>query len=385
MGFAEDVYRLASQVSARKEHCKGNEELTKNSLILPFFQVLGYDIHDPSVLHPEYRAGFAANKEKVDYAVFLKGAPVLFVEAKPVASQLDNYDAQLAKYFNSTPGVKLAVITNGVRYKFFTDLKAPNLMDSEPFFEFEIESIRPEEIAILDGFRADCFDPSGLVTRAENLVYLRTLKKKVRSLFRDTSDEFVRFMCSDIYQGRITANVLERLTPLVQQAMSDVLVDMVSQGLTQEIAKTDEVAAIVPSAQDLVPAADGTKSPDLKTAVVTTEEELAAFNLVCETIKATSGGDSHVAYKDTASYFVIHLEKPSRWFMRLLFGADKKSVVFHIPLSQANAILGDAGKVENYNQAADSCRVVISDISDIKALVPLILAAYRAAGSEVSA
>jgi hypothetical protein len=103
MGFAEDIYRLASQVANRQAHCKGNEEATKHSLILPFFQTLGFDIHDPSELVPEFKAGFASNKEKIDYAIFLKGQPVLFVEAKAVGEKLENQDAQLAKYFNATP------------------------------------------------------------------------------------------------------------------------------------------------------------------------------------------------------------------------------------------------------------------------------------------
>ena len=98
MGFPEDIYRLGSQVSTRKEYCKGNEEATKHSLILPFFQILGYDIHDPSVLVPEFKAGFASNKEKIDYAIFLGGKPVLFVEAKAIGEKLENYDAQLAKW-----------------------------------------------------------------------------------------------------------------------------------------------------------------------------------------------------------------------------------------------------------------------------------------------
>lgn len=383
MGFAEDVYRLSSQVNTRKEQCKGNEELTKHSLILPFFQVLGYDIHDPSVLWPEYPAGFANTKEKIDYALFVDGKAALYVEAKAVAVDLSNHDAQLAKYFNSTPGVKLAILTNGQRYKFFTDSHNANLMDNDPFFEFEISAIRAEEIEILKGFRAESFDPAGIITQAENLRYLRDLKKKFRAIFRDPSEDFIRFMCTGVFPKKITERALERLTPLLQQAMSDVLVDMVSQGLSQEIAKSEEASAIVPPTVDASASAIVAKPLDPKPAVFTTEEELAGFEAVRRAITLTCGEDPRVGYKDTASYFVIHVDKPSRWFIRLHFGADKKAVAFRMPLAQANALLGLADRIEPYGQAQDCCRVVINDLEEIQALAPLITAAYRGVTTEV--
>jgi hypothetical protein len=365
MGFAEDVYRLASQVANRHAHCKGNEEATKHALILPFFQMLGYDIYDPSELVPEYKAGFASNKEKIDYAIFLKGQPVLFVEAKAVGEKLENYDAQLAKYFNSAPTLKLAVITNGLHYKFFTDLKEPNLLDTEPFFEFTLDSISEEEATILQGFRRDSFDPAGLVTQAENLVYLRALKRKCRALFREPSDEFVRFMASDVFPRKITANALERLTPLVKQAMSTVLVEMVSQGLSQEITKQDETTLVVIT---------NSSTEETKQVPVTTEEEIAGFQAVYSVVAAGAGEDPRVGYKDTSAYLGIHVDKPSRWFVRLFFNGANKSVVARLPLVQANALLGE-GKAEEYG---DCIRVKVGSPEEIQAIAPIILAAYRA-------
>jgi hypothetical protein len=368
MGFAEDVYRLASQVSNRKDHCKGNEELTKHSLILPFFQMLGYDTHDPTVLVPEYKAGFASNKEKIDYAIFLKGVPVLFVEAKAIGEKLENYDAQLAKYFNSTLGLKLAVITNGVRYRFFTDLKEPNILDPDPFFEFNLETITTEEIKTLEDFQADSFNPSELVTKAENLVYLRALKRKFRSLFREPSDEFIRFMAGDIFPRKITANALERLSPLVREAMSAVLVEMVSVGLSQEIAKIEESTVTVPEAQP---------EEESKAAPVTTEEELAAFQAIYRMVADDCGEDSKITHRDTAQYFGIQVDKRTRWFARLFFNGAQKYVVIRIPAAQATALLGTEAQAENYAGAPDSCRVNVSGLNDLSRLKAGFVAAYK--------
>lgn len=376
MGFAEDVYRLAAQVATRKDRCKGNEEATKTSLILPFFQMLGYDVHDPDVVQPEYKAGFASNKEKIDYALCLGGAPILFVEAKAVSEKLDNHDAQLAKYFNSTPGVKWAIITNGVRYKFFTDTKETNLMDPDPLFEFELESIHSEEVALLERFCATGFDPSGLVQQAEDLSYLRALKRDFRTLLRDPSDEFVRFMCSGIFPRKITEKALERLTPLVRQAMSSVLLEMVSQGLSQEISKQEEETV----ALDEVPAGGDVQ----KSGVVTTEEELIAFNVIYQTIAEACGEDQKVMYKDSASYCSILLEKPSRWFARLYFGTGKKTIALRVPQAEANLLPGMEGRAEAYSQALDACRVTLASLDELNGLKPLLVAAYRSVQQTVA-
>lgn len=373
MGYTEDVYRLASQVLERKQHCKGNEEATKHSLILPFFQMLGFDIYNPSVLRPEYKAGFASNKEKIDYAIFQNDVPALFIEAKAYGEKLENYDAQLAKYFNSTTNLKLAVITDGVRYKFFTDLKEPNIIDIDPFLEFDFESIGTEEIEILKRFQADKFNAQELVNHAENLVYLRALKKKVRAIFREPSDDFVRFMAGDVFPKKITANALERLTPLVKQALSSVLVEMVSMGLSQEISKPEDTSIPTEVTEVVAPTSDA-ESKESK--VVTTEEELAGFNLIYQLITEGSGEDQKVTYKDTASYFGIHVEKRTQWFARLHFNGNQKFVVLRIPSVQGKVLLGETWKVEEYG-GADSCRVFISSIEDIRAIKSVVLAAYR--------
>lgn len=372
MGFTEDVLRLASQVETRQEHCRGNEEATKHSLILPFFQMLGFDIYDPAVLVPEYKAGFASNKEKIDYAIFLKGAPVLFVEAKPVGAKLENYDAQLAKYFNSTPGLKLAVITNGVRYKFFTDLKEPNLLDSEPFFECELTNLGNEEIETLKGFRCEGFDPEGLVAQAENLVYLRALKKKIRAIFREPSEDFVRFIAGDVYPRRITQGVLERLTPLVKQAVSVSLLDLVSQGLIQEIGKPDEAEAVVPVAE---------ASADPKAVSVTTEEELAGFEIVKALIVEACGSDERICYKDTAAYFSIQAGGPRSWFVRLFLNGQQKFAVLRLDEAQAVALAPGLAP-ETYG---DAIRVRLESVESIKAVAPLIVAAYKAVTAPAAA
>lgn len=376
MGFNEDVYRLASQIAGRQVHCRGNEEATKHSLILPFFHTLGYDIYDPSVLMPEYRAGFASNKEKIDYAIFLNGSPALFVEAKAAGDRLENHDAQLAKYFNSTPGLKVAVITNGSRYKFFTDLKQPNLLDPDPFFEFDLESISNEEVEILNGFRADTFNPTELVLQAENLVYLKAIKRKFRTIFREPSDEFVRFVAGDIFPKKITVNALERLTPLVRQAMSAVLVEMVSNGLTQAITSPSDETTTNGSDDQIAVLANGADTRE-KMVPVTTEIELEGFKIVQAITATANSPDPRVGYKDTSVYFGIHVEKPSKWFVRLFFNGNQKYIQVRLPQATCDGFLSAPFRAEEVVNQPDVARINIASVSDIQQLSKAIHQAYQ--------
>jgi hypothetical protein len=57
------------------------EEATKNALIMPFIQALGYDVFNPAEVVPEFTADVGTKKgEKVDYAVMRGGKPIILFE-----------------------------------------------------------------------------------------------------------------------------------------------------------------------------------------------------------------------------------------------------------------------------------------------------------------
>lgn len=175
MAFTDSIRTLATQIEERRRHVT-TEEATKQALILPLLGVLGYDIHNPAEVVPEYQAGFNRTSEKIDYALLIDGKPALFVEAKGYGDALATHDPQLSKYFNSCPDVRFAVITNGVQWRFYTDLQERNLLDKRPFFEFNLTALSENDVAVLERFRREVFNTEGLVGYAEDLVYLSSLK-----------------------------------------------------------------------------------------------------------------------------------------------------------------------------------------------------------------
>jgi len=136
MGFKEnfDIYKERA-VKLKDELL--TEEATKTALIMPFFSLLGYDVFNPNEFVPEYISDIGTKKgEKIDYAIVKNGEPLILIEAKKAGMKLQKQQQyQLMRYFGVSKS-RIAILTNGISYQFFSDMESPNLMDDEPFFLF---------------------------------------------------------------------------------------------------------------------------------------------------------------------------------------------------------------------------------------------------------
>ena len=136
----EALQAYVKRVGELAEHVRGNEQATKQSLVGPLFTILGYDLTDPRECIPEYRVDFGPNRsvKPIDWAFLQNGHPIFFVEAKEVGKKLASYDEQLADYFAKAPEARLGILTNGVQWRFFTDVVNSNIMDKEPFVKWDV-------------------------------------------------------------------------------------------------------------------------------------------------------------------------------------------------------------------------------------------------------
>ena len=229
MNFEEEVQTLSVQIQQRKSHIT-NEEMTKHSLIIPFIQLLGFDIFNPLEVQPEYTADFGKKKgEKVDYAVFKNNKIIMFIEAKPVGSRLDNHNAQLSRYFNSTPELKLAIITDGVKYNFFSDVKQINIMDTAPFFGFDFASISKSDIQVLSQFRKYSIENTVISKLAEDLSSVSSIQEVLRNLFVEPSDEFIRLIVRQTGKTRLTNGAIDRYRPLIKESLLSTLSEIFNE------------------------------------------------------------------------------------------------------------------------------------------------------------
>ena len=104
MDFIDEVRTRSGRFTGRVKHLSNEEvteEATKTSFILPFIQMLGYDIFNPSEVIPEFTADIGTKKgEKVDYALMQDGNPVVLIECKKLGTKLSSQSvSQLLRYY----------------------------------------------------------------------------------------------------------------------------------------------------------------------------------------------------------------------------------------------------------------------------------------------
>lgn len=375
MGFKEELQKLSVQVNERKVHII-NEEMTKQALIIPFIQVLGFDVFNPLEVRPEYVADFGKKKgEKVDYALFKDSTPIIFVEAKSVTEDLTNHDAQLSRYFNAVTDIKLAILTNGLEYKFFTDLNSNNVMDESPFLTIDITKLKDSDIENLNKFKKESFDKDFLVKYAEELVYTSALDNSLKELFRNPSDEFIRFLIKDFSETRITNTVIERFRPIVKKAISNAVLDIVTKGLyQQELVLNDNPQIQNTSVQDELIDMDQDDTSKKK-GIVTTKEELKSFDIVKNILSKNNKETSGLNYKDTTNYFSIYKDNTTKWFVRINLDSANKNIITKLKVDELK-FLGDNYTIEAAPKGIGESRIHINSVDDIPKLENLILACF---------
>lgn len=377
MGFKDDLQRLSAQIAERMGHVV-NEEMAKQVLILPFLKVLGFDVYNPLEIRPEYTADFGKKKgEKVDYAIFKDGTPVMFLEAKALSEELGNHDAQLARYFNSTPQVRFAILTNGVTYKFFSDLNASNIMDQSPFLIIDMTNLTATDTEVLANFKKDSFEAEALVKYAEELVYTSNINAKLKDLFRNPPDDFIRYLVKDFSDTRVTSAVIERFRPIIKKSISLALIDMVSQGLfPQESGSEDPGSGQNPPA-DIPQSAEASPPPsDIGgKSVITTEEELESFAMIKKILEKNGKDVSELGGKDTTIYYGIFVKSVFRWFIRLNLDSANKQVITKLRVEEAQQ-LAKGFMVDQAPKGIGESRVYIDSHNDLARLEPLILACF---------
>jgi len=212
------------------------EEAAKTALVMPFLQSLGYDVFNPAEVVPEFTADVGTKKgEKVDYAICAGGKVSILIECKPSSVQLNvNHAGQLFRYFSVTDA-RLAVLTNGVVYQFYSDIERPNKMDEKPFFVFSMDAIKPADIRTLEKFTKGAFDIGKIVQEAGSLKTQSLIRVELEKEFAEPSDEFVRMMAQRVHGGRLTPTIKDGFAKLLAPAIAGLIRDIVNDRLSSAL------------------------------------------------------------------------------------------------------------------------------------------------------
>ena len=345
--FKEDLKQLGRRVIELKDSI-GTEEATKTSLIMPFFAALGYDLFNPTEFVPEFTADVGIKKgEKVDYAIVLEGKPTILVEAKSINEQLTKHDSQLFRYFGTTES-KFGILTNGQEYKFFTDLDEPNKMDLSPFLTVDITKIKDNQIPELAKFHKDNFDVDKITSSAAELKYLSSLKEYLSTELDEPSEDFIKFLLNEIYDGMKTKQILEKFKPIIKKGLNQFISEKVNDKLSAALKSSVSIDNV-----EIQSESDTTEKEDSE--IITTPEELEA-NTICKVVLKDTIPLDRLFYRDNRSYFNILLDDNiRRWVLRVRFN----SVGMKIELNDEQHTVYDLeNPIDIYNHAKEITKIV---------------------------
>ncbi|HET7733623.1 MAG TPA: type I restriction endonuclease [Paludibacter sp.] len=319
MDFKDQIKILGDRVTKLKDQIS-TEEATKNAFIMPFLQSLGYDVFNPTEVVPEFISDIGLKKgEKIDYAIFMDGKPTILVECKHWSQNLSVHDGQLLRYFHVSKA-KFGLLTNGINYRFYSDLVDANKMDEKPFLEFNIHEIKDNQVEELKKFHKSYFDADSIVNTASELKYTNELKQLLQQELNNPSPEFVKYFAKQVYPSNISAKILELFTNLTKKSAQQYISDLITERLKTALNNEDEAA----KEQDIKIELQN-QEPENK--VDTTEEELEGFMIV-KTILRQKTDIKRITYRDAQSYFAILLDDNNRkTICRLYLNGNKKYFV----------------------------------------------------------
>jgi hypothetical protein len=316
----KDQLKLIAERTKHKENIQ-TEEATKNAFVMPFLQSLGYDVFNPLEVVPEFISDLGIKKgEKIDYAIFKDGHPTILIECKDWRQNLNIHDGQLLRYFHVSKA-KFGLLTNGITYRFYSDLVAPNKMDEKPFLEFNITEIKDNQIEELKKFHKANFDAESIVNTASEMKFMNELKHLLNKELSEPSPEFVKHFARQVYPSVITAKILEQFTELTKKSVQHYISDLITERLKIALSKEDEKNKIENLSENSLE-----RNSDDISKINTTEEELEGY-LIVKTILRQKVSLSRITYRDAQSYFSVFLDDNNRKpVCRLYFNGNKKFI-----------------------------------------------------------
>ncbi|WP_297520045.1 type I restriction enzyme HsdR N-terminal domain-containing protein [uncultured Clostridium sp.] len=323
----DKLFEISNNIVAIKSNII-TEEATKQALILPFFQVLKYDVFNPIEFIPECLADFGIKKgEKVDYAIKLDGEISILIEAKSCNVKLDRHAGQLSRYFNNATA-PIGILTNGIEYRFFSDIEVANRMDEDAFCTINMLELKDSDIELLYRFLKGEFSEEKIRDIAHDLKERKKIKDIINQELENPSEELISVLMSSVNNKRKTSTYFLKYRPIVKDMLSEKIKEVAIDKITNEIREPLDIKPIKK--------------------IVTTEEELVAYGLVLGLLGEYIDV-GNISYKDTESYFnILLINNVRKWICRLFLNGSKKYIMFSD--NSEKILMDDIGDIAKYKE-----------------------------------
>lgn len=318
------LQQLHQRVDSLKDQIN-TEEATKNAFVMPFIQILGYDIFNPTEVIPEFICDIGTKKgEKIDYVIKRDNEPIFIIECKHWKENADAHNSQLHRYYHVSRA-RFGVLTNGYIYNFYTDLEKPNIMDEKPFFTLDLNDLKDSSLKILENFTKTDYNLESILDSAEAMKYIKAIRKEFEREVSEPSDELVRLLVNKCYDKPLIASRMVTFREYTKRAITNSINDSISLRLKSALNINENIGK--------QPEPKSENNLDSNTEIpkyITTEDELEGFQIVKAILREKITSD-RIAFRDTQSYFGILLDDNNRKpLARLHFNSANKYIeLFH--------------------------------------------------------
>jgi hypothetical protein len=291
-----DNFKLSDAI----EMCT-NEAQTRKFLIEPFFEILNYSSND---LIPEFNADFGERvSQKIDYAIVLNKKDTILIEAKKQNSRLTDKEAgQLNGYFNNTKNSKIAILTNGIEYRFYSDVLEPNVIDSKPFYIFNLSNYTDKDIDALIKFDKRYIVIKEIIHNAQECVFIESFEDALLKELCAPSKDLLKIIHRNMnFKTKFNEDTQGKMINLVNSTLLKSLYD---KKVIHE-------------------------SNSNSVGIITTESEIQAYHTIRTLlIQNKKIPNERVSYKDFKSFFNISIDDSTKKVIcKLVFNDSKMKII----------------------------------------------------------
>jgi predicted type IV restriction endonuclease len=201
-----NLLNLIAGIKADQRVLALDEALTKNGVILPILNELGWNPFNIDEVQPEYTV---ANK-RVDYALRVNNHNKAFIEVKKIGTDLEQHQEQLLNY-SFQEGVRLAILTNGIAWWFYLPLLEGS-WEQRKFYTIDIYDQQADEVALKfqDFLLRENVISGKAIETAENVYKSKQKKEIIKSTIPKAWNKLVTEPDEDLIE--LVAEMTERLS-----------------------------------------------------------------------------------------------------------------------------------------------------------------------------
>lgn len=234
MDFIDQLQTLAKHIE--KHHANvATAQATRNAFVLPFLQILGFSIFDPTEVFPGFTVNVGGKQDTVDYAIFIDDKPVMLFACTSCHFDLDKADVgQLSRCFHGASAA-IGVLTNGKEYYFYSDLEEQNIMDDKPFMKFDLRDIETKTVSEVKKLSKNSFSLDQVHATAKMTKCIQAIKNIFLAEYSCPSLQFVRFFAKQVDCKITTPQAHEQFAATVKASFEQFVEDRVNDRLAERV------------------------------------------------------------------------------------------------------------------------------------------------------